>query len=102
LLLIVLLGLALFIMVFGQQPWLILLFVAAVIGFFWYLSRLVNLEEIGRDLTVPEGPVNSEELQLELKNQTEDREEGVSSTFFYVVVFAALVLVFLFVIRLLQ
>lgn len=100
LLLIVLLGLALFILVFGQNPWLVLLFLAAVIGFFWYLSSLVNLEQIARDLTVPEGPVDSQGLKLELKNQTEEREEGLSGTFFYIVALAALVLFLLFIIRL--
>lgn len=102
LLLIVLLGLALIILVFGQNPWLLLLFIAAVIVFFWYLSRLVNLEQIARDLTVPEGPVDSEQLQLKLKDQTEDGEEGLSGTFFYVAVLAAMVLFFLIIIRLLQ
>jgi len=102
LLLIVLLGLALLILVFGQNPWLILFFVAAVIGFFWYLSRLVNLEQIAPDLTVPEGPVDSGNLKLELKNQTEEREEGLSGTYFYVAALAALVLFILFIIRLVQ
>jgi len=104
LLLIALLGLALVILMFGQNSWLILLFIAAVIGFFWYLSRLVNLEQITGDVPVPEGPVNREDLQLELKNQTEDREEarGVSSTFFFLVLFAALALFILFLFRLMQ
>ena len=102
LLLIVLLSLALFTMVFGQNPWLLLLFFAAMIGFIWYLSRLVNLEKIARDLTVPEGPLNSEDLQLDLKDQAEDREEGLSGTFFYVVVLTAVVLFFLLIVRLLQ
>lgn len=100
LLLIVLLGLALFIVVFGQQPWLFLLFVVAVVGFFWYLSRLVNLEKIAQDLTVPEGPVNSEDLQLNLKDRGEEREEGVSGTFFYAAILAAVVLFVLFLIHL--
>lgn len=102
LLLIVLLGLALFLLVFGQNLWLIVLFFVAVIGFFWYLSSLVNLEKIARDLTVPEGPVNSEDLQLDLKDQAEESEEGLSGTFFYVAALAAMVLFFLFIIRLLQ
>jgi len=102
LLLIVLLGLALFILVFGQNLWLLVLFVAAVIGFFWYLSSLVNLEEITRDLTVLEGPVNSEDLKLGLKDQDDGSEEGLSGTFFYVAALAAMVLFFLFIIRLLQ
>jgi hypothetical protein len=99
-LLIVLLALALFITFLGQNLWLLLLFIVAVIGFFWYLSRLVNLEQVTRDLTVPEGPVNSEELQLDLKDQSEDREEGLSGTFFYLIVLAAVVLFCLLVIRL--
>jgi len=102
LLLIVLLGLALFILVFGQTLWLFVLFFVAVVGFFWYLSSLVNLEEIARDLTVPEGPVNSDNLQLDLKDQAEESEEGLSGTFFYVAALAAMVLFFLFIIRLLQ
>jgi len=101
LLLIVLLLVVLSILVLGQNPWLILCFVAAVIGFFWYLSRIVNLEKIAGDLRVPEGPVNSEDLQLELKDPSDEREEGLSSTFFYVVAFVAFILFVLIIVRLL-
>jgi hypothetical protein len=102
LLLIVLLGLALFIIVYGQRQWLVLLFVVTVIGFFWYLSSLVNLEKIAHDLTVPEGPVNSEDLQLDLQNQSEEREEGISGSLFYAVDLIVLLLSVLFAIRLFQ
>jgi hypothetical protein len=97
-LLITLLGLAMVILVLGQNPWLILLFLFAVVVFFWYLSRLVNLEQITGDLTVPEGPIHSEDLHLDLEDQnrlkkSEQKESrSVSSAVFYCLLLVTLIL----------
>ena len=101
LLLIALLGLAMVILALGQNPWLILLFLFAVVGFFWYLSRLVNLEQIAGDLTVPEGPIHSEDLHLDLEDQNQPKRKkpkesrSVSSVVFYGLVLLTVILFFL-------
>jgi hypothetical protein len=104
--LVLILSLTLVLVIFGENHWLLLLFLFAVAGFFWYLPKLVNLERIPGDLTVPEGPV-TEGLQLELEyqrwNEPDESDDGrrVGGGVYYLAIILVLVLVSLLIYRLL-
>ncbi len=50
------------------------LFLIGVAVFFWFLPRFIDLQRISGELGVPEGPVDTEEFKLKLRD--EDWEEG--------------------------
>jgi hypothetical protein len=104
--LVLILSLTLVLVIFGENHWLLLLFLLAVVGFFWYLPKLVNLERIPGDLTVPEGPV-TDRLQLKLDYKTWgerdeiDEERRVGGGVYYLAIIVVLVLIAVLVLRLL-
>lgn len=62
---------------------------------FWYLPRLIDLQQIPGDVPVAEGPVNGEGLQLSLDYRKWQKGEGSASdednNFYLLVLLGALV-----------
>jgi len=79
----------------------ILLFLIGLIGLLWFLPRFIDLERISGELTTPEGPVDTNQLRLSLKdngwNQEKKlNEEQKSRRFAYLSVSLILLLLLIF------
>lgn len=48
--------------------WLFL-FLMGVVVFFWFLTRVINLQRISGELRLPEGPLDAEEMKLRLGDE---------------------------------
>ena len=75
LLIVVILVLAAIVFLSQTNLWIIL-FLIAVTVFFWSLPRFIDLQRISGDLRIPEGPVDTEELKIRLKDQDSDEHSG--------------------------
>jgi len=91
----------------GETLWTLLMLILGILVFFWYLPRLIDLQQIsGGDVPVAEGPVNGEELHLSLEysdwhKREENKGEEEGSFYFYILVGALLVLLAAFLVFLL-
>ena len=56
----------------------ILLFLIGLIGLLWFLPRFIDLERISGELTTPEGPVDTNQLRLSLKDNGWNQEEKLN------------------------
>ncbi|HUG43083.1 MAG TPA: hypothetical protein VMN76_02475 [Acidobacteriota bacterium] len=50
-------------------------FILAVVVFFWYLPRLIDLEQISGSLPALEGPLDEERMRLKMKRRDWEEEE---------------------------
>jgi hypothetical protein len=66
LLVVALLLLSFLLAVYGPSIWLLLPMVLLFVLLFWNLPKFVSLEQIPGDLTVAEGPVSGEDMQMKL------------------------------------
>ena len=56
----------------------ILIFLVGFIGLLWFLPIFIDLERISGELTTPEGPVDTNQLRLSLKDNSWNKEEKLS------------------------
>ncbi len=83
----------------------VFLFLIGVAVFFWFLPRFIDLQRISGDLGVPEGPVDTEEFKLRLRDEgwEEDQAEFEEKSRFrqlvYLLMVIAVTLVILFLAR---
>lgn len=56
----------------------ILIFLIGLIGLLWFLPRFIDLERISGELTTPEGPVDTNQLRLSLKDNGWNKEEKLN------------------------
>ena len=77
----------------------VLLFLVGLTVFFWFLPRFIDLERISGELTTPEGPMDTSQLRLKLKDDNQDRKETLDEEqsfrrFVYLLISVILLLLF--------
>ncbi len=103
-LLLVVLTLAVFVISsFSERSLWMLVFLIGAAVFFWFLPRFIDLQHIS-DLRVPEGPMNTERLDLELGDSNwEEKYDAFQERYRFrqlVYLLAAIVLFFLLLVGL--
>ena len=54
---------------FSQTHFWMLLFLVGLIILFWFLPRVIDLQRISGELTIPEGPMDVEHLKLQVEDE---------------------------------
>ena len=63
------LSVTLIVFIAGYRPWLILVFLFALVGFIWYLPRLVDLQHISKELSLPDGTLDPDRMRLDFDDK---------------------------------
>jgi hypothetical protein len=77
LLVLIVLALSLAVIVFlaGYRPWLIIVFLVGLAAFIWYLPRLVDLQHISKELSLPDGLMDTDRMRLDFDDKIMQKNE---------------------------
>ena len=97
-LLVLALSVTLIVFIAGYRPWLILVFFFALVAFIWYLPRLIDLQHISKELSLPDGTLDPDRMRLDFEDKVAGEQRQEERTFrrltYLVGLIALLVIVF--------